>query len=207
MSLLDALSNQIVNELNDYINQEAKEANQWMEEAGFSQEDKDIVEKYRHGYCGVSCDLALDFLKNKEFDIKKLEKVNPISARGDTHFFLQEGDKILEPSYKQFLYKLVLDPSTGVLRDHATPQDVKVIDNLPGVYCGKMSSYQNLIKITLNKIKQEDKINDILVNYGIDHKPIESYKEKIAIIVNKQSEASDEQKENKKPNLNFQKPN
>ncbi|BBB15277.1 uncharacterized protein RVIR1_07880 [Candidatus Rickettsiella viridis] len=134
-----------------------------MEDPGYSMPklEKDITEVYRHGFCGEACDAVLTYLQeNISPAITSFEKVSP----NPDHYYLREkgSDLIIEPSYKQFMYRILIDTNTGKLKEGSTEKDLAYVDNMPSLFIGMPQELESNVLDCLQYINKQPEYAAIL---------------------------------------------
>jgi hypothetical protein len=155
--------------------------------------DKKKTEVYRHGLCGEACDVVLKTLNDKNVSTEFLRKVQPNPA----HFYLedQKSDLIIDPTYKHFFYRLLIDTNSGNTKENVTKEQIAKIDNMPSIFVGSLADMKSLIEQTLNIIKKSSELENTLEIWNIpfekrltEDEKQERYKENIQdVIKNKDS--------------------
>jgi hypothetical protein len=123
--------------------------------------ERDVTEVYRHGFCGEACDAVLTYLQeNVSPSITSFEKVNP----NPEHFYLREkgSDLIIEPSYKQLIYRILIDTDTGKLKEGVTEKDIIYVDNMPSLFIGTLQALENKVFDCLKHINKQREYKAIL---------------------------------------------
>ncbi len=131
------------------------------------QNEKDLFEKYRKGYCGNGCDDTLDFLSKlpglESEDIKKM-------GVGTDHMYLQQKDLVLDTTYKQFMYAPFI--TNGTPKDSSSQDCINKIDQLPNIFVGEKKELINTISETLKSFGvKEDIVQDAVQNWKTDVPP------------------------------------
>lgn len=160
---------QLAQVLNESVNEKARYNNRMSEELmrDFSENpdyempevDKKKTETYRHGLCGEACDAVKDSLKKNLVSIESIHKIKP----NHEHFYLADknSDLIIDPTYKQFFYRLLIDTNTGELKENVTKEQVSIIDEMPSIFIGSLVELKSKISETLHKIEKNSEENDI----------------------------------------------
>lgn len=160
-----------------------------MEDPGYSmpKPEKDITELYRHGFCGEACDAVLTYLQeNISPAITSFEKVSP----NPDHYYLREkgSDLIIEPSYKQFMYRILIDTNTGELKEGTTEKDLAYVDNMPSLFIGTAQALEKNVLDCLQHINKQPEYNAILAMWKA---PVDIQKQKTeGVTVDKQIQAA-----------------
>jgi hypothetical protein len=161
MGVSKSVIEDMVQELNDSVDQKARLNNRLSEELirdlsnnatyVMPEVDKNKTEIYRHGFCGEACDAVLTVLKDS-VSIESLEKVQP----NPQHFYLadKDSDLIIDPTYKQYFYKLLIDTNTGAIKENVREEQISIIDNMPSIFVGSLTELKTSIVQTLNTIEK-----------------------------------------------------
>jgi len=160
---------QLAQVLNESVNEKARYNNRISEELmrdlsdnhdyEMPEVDKKKTETYRHGLCGEACDAVKDSLKKNLVSIESIHKIQP----NPEHFYLADknSDLIIDPTYKQFFYRLLVDTNTGELKENVTKEQVSIINKMPSIFIGSLVELKSKISETLNKIEKNSEENDI----------------------------------------------
>jgi hypothetical protein len=109
--------------------------------------------KYHIGLCGDLCVKTLEILKDQQSITTTRMKVMDVKGTGE-HYYLEckssnDNIEIIEPTYRQFLYRIFVDPGTHLERKNqispgfSNQACIAKIDALPSVFVGKK---EDLIK-------------------------------------------------------------
>lgn len=141
--------------------------------------ERDVTEVYRHGFCGEACDAVLTYLQETiSPPITSFEKVSP----NPEHFYLKEkgSDLIIEPSYKQLIYRVLIDTDTGKLKEGATEKDLAYVNNMPSLFIGTAQELENNVFDCLKHINKPHEYEAILTMWkspaGVQQQKIEGTK-------------------------------
>ncbi|VEB37889.1 Uncharacterised protein [Legionella sainthelensi] len=166
---------QLAQTLNESVNEKARHNNRMSEELmrdlsedpdyEMPEVDKKKTEVYRHGLCCEACDAVKDSLKKNGVSIESLHKIRP----NPEHFYLadEHSDLIIDPTYKQFFYRLLIDTNTGELKENVTQDQVSIIDKTFSLFIGSLLELKLQISETLTKIGKESEENDVLKIWNI----------------------------------------
>lgn len=181
---------QLAQIINESVNEKARHNNRMSEELmrdlgddpGYEipEVDKKKTEIYRHGLCCEACDAVKDSLKKNGVSIESVHKIRP----NPEHFYLadENSDLIIDPTYKQFFYRLLIDTNTGKLKENVTQEQVLIIDKMFSVFIGSLVELKLKISETLTKIEKNSEENDILKIWNIPvEKKLTTEEKKIAI--------------------------
>jgi len=169
---------QLIRTLNEAVNEKARRNNKLSEELmrdlsedptyTMPEVDKKKTELYRHGLCGEACDAIKSCLEKNKIPVESIDKIQP----NPEHFYLADknSDLIIDPTYKQFFYRLLVDTNTGELKENVTEEQVSIIHEMPSIFVGSLVELKTKISETLNKIGKNTEENDVLKIWNI---PIE----------------------------------
>jgi len=127
--------------------------------------DRKKTEIYRHGLCGEACDAVKSSLEDNGVSTESIHKIQP----NPEHFYLADNksDLIIDPTYKQFFYRLLIDTNTGGLKENVTRLQVSIIDEMPPIFIGSLIELKLKISETLEKIGKKSEMNGVLKIWNI----------------------------------------
>lgn len=170
--------NQLILNLDEAVNKKARLNNRTNEELirdlGNNQEfvlpeiEKKKKEFYRHGLCGEACDAVKVCLEKNGIPVNSIDKIQP----NPEHFYLADKNSnlIIDPTYKQFFYRLLVDTNTDELKENVTDEQISIIDKMPSIFVGSLVELKTTISETLKKIGKTEEENNVL---KIWHIPVE----------------------------------
>lgn len=162
-NLLDNLNEAVINkaksnnrETEDLLRYISNDATYTM-----SKIDRDKTEVYRHGFCGEACDAVLTSLKESTGQsILSFKKINP----NPEHFYLvdKNSNLIIDATYKQFIYRLLIHTNTGKVKDGITQAEISYVDKMPSIFVGTLQELENEIFICLEHINKKLECSSVL---------------------------------------------
>jgi hypothetical protein len=175
MTILKHEVNHLLKTLNEDIDKKAKHNNRISEELirdlshdptyTMPEINKKKTELYRHRLCGEACDAVKSSLEKNKIPVESIDKIQP----NPEHFYLADknSDLIIDPTYKQFFYRLLVDTNTGQLKENATEEQVSIIHKMPSIFVGSLVELKAKISETLSKIGKVSEENDVLKIWNI----------------------------------------
>jgi hypothetical protein len=97
--------------------------------------DRTKVLTCRWGKCGDVCKIVLEELK--KLNLTGFDDLKTCSNKG-TYYYLHDkaNNIIVDPTYKQFLYRAIFDPETGNFKDDFSNKEEEIIKNAPNIFMG-----------------------------------------------------------------------
>lgn len=175
MSISKHEINRLIKILNEDVDTKARHNNRISEELmrdlsddqtyTMPEVDKKKTELYRHGLCGEACDAVKSSLEKNKIPVESIDKIQP----NPEHFYLADknSDLIIDPTYKQFFYRLLVDINTGQLKENVTEEQVSTIHKMPSIFVGSLVELKAKISEILNKIGKNLEESDVLKIWNI----------------------------------------
>ncbi|CAL7961283.1 hypothetical protein GAMM_200004 [Gammaproteobacteria bacterium] len=142
--------------------------------------DRMRSEVCRWGECANACEAVLGKLDQHDFsNLKRYSELG--EDRKGQHYCLydKEANIVVEPTYKQFLYRAILDNATGEYKEGFSGEHKKIIDGMQDVFIGTPGELKNVFNEKLVEIgKSSDDKNFLAENLNstLGNYVFESYK-------------------------------
>lgn len=161
-----------INKVDKVIREELAGQDKAIEELGvpLTEDDKKRTEVYRYGKCGDACDILKNTaLKNKELKDYDFENLKKCSKEDGGHYYLydKESNIVVEPTYKQFLYRAIINRNNSGFKEGFSEEHEKIINDMPNIFVGSPQKLKEVFIEYLSKLSEKKLSEDL--NYALNN--------------------------------------